>query len=42
MVKAKINDSEIPLRKIKKRNLIDPQSKLALINSVVIDHLPIY
>ncbi|CAD8139948.1 unnamed protein product [Paramecium pentaurelia] len=42
MVKAKINDQETPQRKIKKRNFIDPQLKLGLINSVVIDHLPIY
>ncbi|CAD8132853.1 unnamed protein product [Paramecium octaurelia] len=40
--KAKINDYETPTRKIKKRNFIDPQLKLGLINSVVIDHLPIY
>ncbi|CAD8053531.1 unnamed protein product [Paramecium sonneborni] len=42
MLKTNINDSNIPSRKIKKRNFIDPQSKLGLINSVVIDHLPIY
>ncbi|CAD8135291.1 unnamed protein product [Paramecium pentaurelia] len=43
MVKAKkLNDPETPLKQIKKRNFIDPQFKLGLINSVVIDHLPIY
>lgn len=33
---------EILIRKVKKRNFIDPQVKLGLINSVVADHLPIY
>ncbi|CAD8139023.1 unnamed protein product [Paramecium octaurelia] len=42
MVKAKINEPETPLQKTKKRNFIDPQFKLGLINSVVIDRLPIY